>query len=153
MPNQRLHALIAELIPLFSRDLDRLKAEVNAFESSEDLWVKRDGITNSAGNLTLHLCGNLRHFIGHVIGGSDYVRNRDLEFSATGLSKDTLINEIEQTQQEVVASLEKLDVAVLNQPYPIEVFGRPMNHGFFLIHLSGHLNYHLGQINYFRRLN
>ena len=153
MPNQRLHRLIAELQSLFDRDLLRLKSELEAFTSDDLLWKDRDGISNSAGNLILHLCGNLRHFVGHIIGQTDYVRQRSAEFERTNVPKAKLLALIEATRQEVGMALQSMDAQLLEQPYPIEVFGNPMTHQYFLVHLSGHLNYHLGQINYFRRMN
>lgn len=144
--------MIADLNAILLRDLDRLKTELGAFASEESLWQERVGISNTAGNLILHICGNLRHFIGSVIGDSGYVRQRDDEFNLRGLSKATLNAEIERTKLEVQQALDAMPSNLIDKPYPIEVFGKPMSQGHFLIHLSGHLNYHLGQVNYYRRL-
>lgn len=140
------------LIKFFERDLAKLKSEVEQYENERDLWIKTGEIPNAAGNLSLHLCGNLRHFIGAVLGSSGYVRDRDAEFSVSGISRDELIAAIDATIAEVADSLSKLTEMDLAKKYPIEVFGHPMTTEYFLVHLATHLNYHLGQINYHRRL-
>jgi uncharacterized damage-inducible protein DinB len=140
------------LIELYERDLGRLKAEIEQYSHETDLWKVSGEITNSAGNLTLHLIGNLKHFFGAVLGGSGFVRDRDAEFSSKGVSRDQLLADIDATAIVVKATLEKLTDEDFAKTYPIEVFGHPMMTEFFLIHLTTHLNYHLGQINYHRRL-
>ena len=144
--------MIKELKALFDRDLIRLADEIKKFESEDQLWKTVPGIKNSSGNLTLHLCGNLRHFIAHILAKSDYSRDRDFEFNGSGLSRTQLLKRIAEARKEVVVSLDNLDQRVFDQFYPIEVFGYPMSVSYFLIHLQGHLNYHLGQINYLRRI-
>ncbi len=144
--------MLTELSALFLRDLDRLRLEVLAFESEDDLWVKKNGISNSAGNLALLITGNLQHFIGHILGKSSYIRNREAEFN-TIVTRAHLLAEIENTKAALDSTFKNLNANTLNANYPIEVFGNPMTTQYFLIHLSGHLNYHLGQINYYRRLN
>lgn len=140
------------LSELYERDLNKLKDEVSKYANEADLWKMGGEIPNSAGNLTLHLIGNLKHFIGTVLGGTAYVRDRDLEFSDNAVPRDLLIAGILETQSVVKGTLAKLSPDDLERQYPIEVFGRPMSTEYFLVHLSTHLNYHLGQINYHRRL-
>ncbi len=144
--------LISSVSEILQRDLNTLKKEIGSFNSEKTLWAIDGEIKNSAGNLCLHLCGNLQHFIGAVLGKTNYIRNRDAEFSTKGVSKESLIKEIEATIQSVQLTLASLDPTLIEQTYPLEVFGKPMTTGFFLIHLAGHLNYHLGQVNYHRRL-
>jgi len=144
--------LISSVNEILLRDLNALKKEISSYKTEITLWVVDGETKNAAGNLCLHLCGNLQHFIGTVLGQTGYVRNRDAEFSTKGLSKESLLKEIETTIQSVQKTLANLDSSVLEQNYPQEVFGKPMTTGFFLIHLAGHLNYHLGQVNYHRRL-
>ncbi|HHM02932.1 MAG TPA: DinB family protein [Caldithrix abyssi] len=141
-----------ELKQLFMRDLERLGAEVSAYAGESLLWHVRGDIANSGGNLCLHLCGNLRHYVGHVLGGSDYRRDREHEFAARDIPLETLKQEIAATQREVGQTLDKLEEEQLSAVYPEKVLGYEMSTGYFLIHLYGHLNYHLGQINYHRRL-
>jgi Protein of unknown function (DUF1572) len=144
--------LITSVSELILRDLSKLKLEISAYQSDETLWAIQGDIKNSSGNLCLHLCGNLQHFIGTVLGKTNYVRNRDAEFSSKGVSRELLFKEIEATTLSVEQSLAKLDPSLLDKNYPIDVLGKATTTAFFLIHLSGHLNYHLGQINYHRRL-
>lgn len=137
---------------LFSRDLQKLKTEIEAYKNEDNLWKIDKNILNSAGNLSLHLVGNINHFIGAVLGNSGYVRNRELEFSLKNIPKAELILQIEKTISVVNSSLEKLSEEDLKKEYPIEALGYTMTTEYFLIHLFGHLSYHLGQVNYHRRL-
>ena len=140
------------LITLFEKDLNILIREVDSYSEESDLWKTAPGITNSAGNLALHLVGNLQHFIGAVSGDTGYVRNREAEFSDRNVPKAKILQDIQETIAVVSATLTKLNDEQLNDIYPIEVFGKPMTTLHFLVHLEGHLNYHLGQVNYHRRL-
>jgi uncharacterized damage-inducible protein DinB len=144
--------LIGSVKELLLRDLTKLKQEISSYKTEETIWKLNGEIKNPAGNLCLHLCGNLQHYIGAVLGQSGYVRNRDAEFNTRALPKETLIKEIDNTFSIVLKTLTNLSPAGLDQQYPEDVFGKPMTTGHFLIHLAGHLNYHLGQINYHRRL-
>lgn len=141
---------ISELI---NRDLDRLSTEVEAYSKDENLWITEGEITNTAGNLTLHLCGNLQHFIGAILGKTSYKRDRDFEFAGKNVSRAELLGAIIETKKVVKETLQRLPESVLNYPYPLRLFdNKEMSTLFFLIHLQGHLNYHLGQINYHRRI-
>lgn len=139
------------LVELYERDLGRLKAEIEQYSDEADLWKVHGEITNSAGNLALHLTGNLKHFIGAMLGSSGFVRDRDAEFSTSGVSRQELLADIDATAAVLKSTLEKLTDEDFASIYPIEVFGHPMTTGFFLTHLTTHFNYHLGQINYHRR--
>ena len=143
--------MLAHLLQLYDRDLTLLAAEVNLYPSDESLWKVIPGTTNSGGNLVLHLCGNLRHYIGFRLGQVDYRRDRPAEFASRGLSRGELLTLIELARQAVATALSTLPAARLDEPYPEEVLGAPMAVGFFLIHLNGHLRYHTGQVNYHRR--
>ena len=144
--------LVETLQSLYNRDLSKLKEEIGLYADEADLWKTGGAITNSAGNLTLHLIGNLRHFFGAVLGETGYIRDRDKEFLDAGVSRDELLAGIDQAAVDVKSTLDKLTDEDLAKNYPIEVFGHPMTNEFFLVHLATHLNYHLGQINYHRRL-
>ena len=140
------------LIELYERDLNKLRTEIEQFSDEAHLWKTSEGIANSAGNLSQHLVGNLQHFIGAVLGGSGYVRHRDEEFAKQGVLRDAMLADIENTRLVVVATLKDMSDDDFTRTYPIEVFGHPMTTGYFLTHLTTHFNYHLGQINYHRRL-
>ncbi|MGB5849943.1 MAG: DinB family protein [Ignavibacteriaceae bacterium] len=147
------------LIQLFHRDLEKLKTEITSYKDENKMWeVTGDTcpsgrrVKNSAGNLCLHICGNLQHFIDSVLGNSGYVRNRDAEFSRINVPVDEMQTEIDEIMVIIKKTLSELDEKRLKEIYPINVFGKEMTTGFFLAHLTTHLNYHLGQINYHRRL-
>jgi hypothetical protein len=145
--------LITEsILTIINRDLSKLEDEINLYPSEESLWKTSGAIKNPGGNLCLHLCGNLQHYIGAVLGGSGYVRNRENEFAARNIRRELLIQEINKTKMAVRSSLEKLDPIVLEKEYPERVFNYSMTAGYFLVHLTAHLGYHLGQVNYLRRL-
>ncbi|KAA0129891.1 DinB family protein [Chryseobacterium sp. SN22] len=137
---------------LFIRDLTKLRTEIEAYQNEETIWKTDKNISNSAGNLALHLVGNLSHFVGAVLGNSGYVRNRDLEFSLKNIPRTELIQQIEKTTETVTITLENLSAEDLEKEFPGEPLGFTMTTGYFLIHLFGHLGYHLGQINYHRRM-
>jgi uncharacterized damage-inducible protein DinB len=147
-----MNELIVSLQKLILRDLDKLEKEIAMYPNEESLWLVTGNIINPAGNLCLHLCGNLQHYIGFRLGKIAYVRNRDLEFSAKNIPKEKLLAEIIQTKKAVQEALDKMQPEDLNAIYPENVFNEQMKTQHFLIHLSGHLTYHLGQVNYHRRL-
>ena len=144
--------VISALLELFKRDLNILSVEINSYSDESNLWTTNADIKNSPGNLCLHLCGNLQHFIGAVLGNTGYIRNREAEFSKKNVPKDQLLNLIDTTKESVLNVLESLPEDQLEKDYPIDVFKKKMTTTYFLIHLLSHLNYHLGQINYHRRL-
>jgi len=140
------------LIKLFKRDLEKLSEEIMSFRNKQNLWKTEGLISNSAGNLCLHIVGNLNHFIGAIIGESGYSRRREEEFESKNIDTDRLIAMVIDTSNEVASALIQFDAERLKANYPIKVFGDEMTYEFFLIHLATHLNYHLGQINYLRRM-
>ena len=140
------------LTEIFERDLLLIIDNIKSYSDKNALWRVEGGITNSGGNLCLHVAGNLQHFIGVVLGGTDYGRDRPAEFARKDVPAATLIQEIENTIEiikEVIPSLNQED---LEKDFPIEVLNKKTSTGFFLIHLATHLNYHLGQLNYHRRM-
>jgi hypothetical protein len=145
--------LIATLKTLFERDLRKLKAEIELYNSEDALWCIERNIPNSAGNLALHLVGNLNGFIGATLGQSGYVRQRELEFSLKGIPKAELMKQIDDTIAVVNATLDKLTLQDLAKDFPELVFGgKTVTTEYMLVHLASHLGYHLGQVNYHRRL-
>ncbi len=146
--------IIETLKSIYKRDLQKLLQEIELYENEATIWTVDGEITNSAGNLCQHLIGNLKAFIGAELGQSGYVRERDLEFSNKGTPRDELVKGIDETLAVVDLTLNKMTIADLEADYPKVVFAdKPtMTTGYFLIHLATHLNYHLGQINYHRRI-
>jgi len=142
----------ASLIKLFELRLNKLSQEIALYTNEKCLWEVPNGIDNSGGNLCLHLIGNLNHFIGAVLGNSGYIRQRNTEFELKNMPIAELQSQIEATKKIVKNTITGLNSDDFDAIYPINVFGTEMTTTYFLIHLTGHLNYHLGQINYHRRL-
>jgi len=144
--------MLDELIKIFDRDVDRLKKEIEAFRNEDNLWKPVGDITNPAGNLCMHLVGNLKTYIGKNIGKYPYERDRVAEFNARHIPREKLIADIDETKAIVRSSLADMDRADLDKLYVENVLGFDMTTTFFLIHVTGHFSYHLGQINYLRRM-
>jgi len=144
--------LTESLAAIFNRELTTLRMEVEAYPSDAELWRSAPGISNPGGTLALHLAGNLQHFIGAVLGKSGYVRNREAEFGSRGLSREAVVGQIDQTIAVVGRTLVALSAARLEEPYPEPVAKVRVTTGDFLVHLASHLSYHLGQLDYHRRL-
>lgn len=144
--------IAAGLGVLFSRDLTRLIQELQAFPNDETLWQRAPGVKNSAGNLVLHLEGNLREYIGRQLGQTPYSRVRDQEFALAGVSRGELVLRMENVKELVVTVVSLLSENELEATYPENVLGSPLSSHDFLVHLHGHLNFHLGQIDYLRRI-
>ncbi|GAA5520563.1 DUF1572 domain-containing protein [Aliifodinibius salicampi] len=144
------NSLQRDLRTLYMRDLDQLIDNIEAIP--EDLlWNAPEGVTNSCGVLVQHLVGNLNHYIGEGIGETGYVRQREQEFTTTQTSKKDLIADVESLQRTLDTVFDTLEDSDLSEEYPLETSYEFSTRG-FLIHLYGHLNYHLGQINYLGRL-
>ena len=136
---------------LFIRDLDKLSSELTQYKDETLIWKIQGEIKNPAGNLCLHLCGNLQHYIGSVLGKTAYKRNRDNEFASRNVPRESLLTEITQSINAIEATLPLLTEEQLLSTYPVKVFDNPTSTLFFLVQLSAHLSYHLGQVNYLRR--
>jgi Protein of unknown function (DUF1572). len=135
------------------RELRALDREIAAYPDDESLWTTPAGAPNSAGNLALHLAGNLRHFIGAALGETGYMRDRDSEFSSKGLSRDELRATVSDAIRELGNAFDRIADEQLNAEYPIPIQERKLQASEFLVHLAVHLGYHLGQIDYHRRLS
>lgn len=144
--------LTAELSAFFERDLLKLIEEIELYPNESDLWVVRAGIANSAGNLCLHIIGNLNHFVGATLGNSGYVRQRELEFSSRDIPREQIIDDLKNTIDIVKKAIADLPEPAMADDFPLEKHGGIVTNMHMLIHLFGHLNYHLGQVNYHRRL-
>ncbi|TDI89690.1 MAG: DUF1572 domain-containing protein [Caldithrix sp.] len=144
--------MINSLTELFIRDLTKLKDEINAYADESKLWITAKEINNSAGTLCLHLVGNLKHFLGATLGNTGFVRDRDAEFTQKNVPRAELVKGIDEAIAAVKTTLDLLDEQNLAKPYPIDFYKKQGSTAFYLLHFSSHLNYHLGQINYHRRL-
>lgn len=139
------------LAPLFRRDLTRLGQQVEAFPGDDVLWQTTPHFTNPPGNLVLHLEGNLREYVGRQLGNVPYVRDRPAEFSTRGVSKQELTERVAELRQLIPSVVEKLSPEEMQKDYPEVVLELAMSTAAFLIHLYGHLSWHLGQIDSQRR--
>lgn len=137
---------------IFTRDLTKLTTEIESYKNESNLWVISKDILNSGGNLCLHINGNLKHFIGVVLGKSGYVRDRESEFKNKNIPRRELLNSTDETIAIINKTIESLPEEMLSKNYPKEFNNSTVTVEFLLIHLAAHLNYHLGQINYHRRL-
>jgi uncharacterized damage-inducible protein DinB len=140
------------LIDLYEKELDKLAEEISAYESDEQLWKVQEGILNSGGNLCLHMTGSLQHFIGATLGDSGYIRNRDAEFKLKNIPRQKLLEEIANSKRIVTDTLEQVSKKELDSSFPIMVFDEPATTEFMLVFFLKHLSYHVGQVNYHRRL-
>ena len=144
--------MTSDLALLFRRDLARLSQQVEAFPNDEALWQTLPGVTNAAGNLALHIEGNLREYVGRQLGNLPYKRNRELEFSTKGMSRRELGTRIADLRRSIPEVIEQLSSEQLDAEYPEVVLEIATSTRQLVIHLHGHLNWHLGQIDYLRRV-
>lgn len=140
------------LLEIYRRDLLKLKTEIESYSDETKLWLISADIKNSAGNLSMHINGNLKHFVGAILGKSGYVRDRNSEFTLKNIPRDELLKSTHETLETVTRTINSLSEESLSENYPIPFTDKTVTTGFLLIHLAAHLNYHLGQINYHRRL-
>jgi len=137
---------------ILARDLKALRREVEAYADERDLWRTAPGVANPGGNLALHCAGNLQHFIGGVLGGSGYVRNRDAEFGQRQVPRTELLADIDAAIAAVRRGLERVTPQQWEAQYPLAVGGVTLTTGDLMVHLAVHLGHHLGQVDYHRRL-
>jgi len=136
---------------VLARELEAFAREVELFPDDESLWSTLPGVANSAGNLALHACGNLRHFVGAVLGGSGYVRDRDAEIATRSGRRQDLARQVRETAELVSDVLARVPGEALPAPYPKRHDGVQLRCDTFLLHLCTHLAFHLGQAGYLRR--
>lgn len=149
---RRIAGVTNDIRKLLVRELGAFAREVELFPDDESLFRTLPGVANSAGNLALHVCGNLKHFVGAVLGGSGYRRDRDAEFAARGGRREDVARELRETASVVADSLARLPAEALARPYPQRVANLELPCGLFLMHLAVHLSFHLGQAGYLRRI-
>jgi len=134
------------------RELRSLRLELAAYPDEQLIWTLPPGLPNSAGTLALHLAGNLRHYVGALLGGTGYIRNRDEEFAARDIPRAVLLEQISEAEAAVESTLPHLSEAQMSLPFPEAIRGQHLETGEFLLQLAVHLAYHLGQVSYHRRL-
>lgn len=134
------------------RELQTFIREIEMFPSDDSVWHTRRGVTNSAGNLALHVCGNLQDFVGRVLGGTAYVRNREQEFSQREGTRASIVAELRTTIGVIQATLPAVTDETMAADFPMPLAGKTLNTAAFLVHLAAHLAFHLGQAGYLRRI-
>ena len=137
---------------IFLRELRALHREIEAYPNEKDIWAVPAGIGNSAGTLALHLAGNLQHYLGARLGRTNYVRNRDAEFSRRGVSRAEILEELDAANIAITRAFARISDSDLVDVYPEKISGTTITTGEWLVHLVAHMGYHLGQIDYHRRL-
>ena len=137
---------------VYQKNLLQLKTEIESFKDESNLWKTIEGIANSSGNLCLHMTGNLNHFVGAGLGNTGYVRNRDAEFADKNIEREKLLQNIDTTMMMIKDVVSKLSEEDLQKDAPISITAPEKTTEYLLIHLLAHFNYHLGQINYLRRV-
>jgi hypothetical protein len=142
--------LLDSVAAILDRDLRALRREVEAYPNERDLWAPVPGISNVAGTLALHLAGNLQYYIGAVLGGTGYVRDRPAEFARRDVPRSELLGEIEAARTAVAAAL--AGAIDLDGEFPEPIAGKRVRIGDYLVHLATHFAYHLGQLDYHRRV-
>jgi uncharacterized damage-inducible protein DinB len=144
--------VIDDVRRILIRELEAMAREVELFPDDDVLWRTVPGVTNSAGNLALHACGNLKHFVGAVLGGTGYVRDRPAEFAARSGRREDVARQVRETADVVSKALARVPPSALAAPYPEPHDGVQLPSGRFLLHLCVHLAFHLGQAGYLRRV-
>lgn len=137
---------------LFQRGIDKLIEEINLFKKEKNIWKIKETTKNTAGNLTLHLLGNLNHFIGRTLGHTDYIRKRQDEFSIKAIPREKLVTDLILLKETIKNSLEKISIEDIKKEFPLKIKEEVLTVELMLIFLLNHFNYHLGQVNYLRRL-
>jgi uncharacterized damage-inducible protein DinB len=144
--------LVAAVAAILDRDLQALAREVAAYPDDRALWATPTGITNSGGTLAIHLAGNIRHYLGATLGGTGYRRDRPAEFAARDVPRDTILGQIEEARAAVRAAAARASDDRQDEDYPEVIAGVRVAMGEYLIHLVSHFAYHLGQLDYHRRV-
>ena len=141
-----------EIAALYERDIRKLIEEINLFKSEENLWKTQGSIKNSSGNLALHIIGGLNHLVGATLLHTGYVRDRDQEFASKGIARKQLVANLEDLVPMINQALNQLTSEQMDSPYPIFFDKDNATHSYVFTQLLLHLNYHLGQVNYLRRI-
>jgi len=140
------------LADLYERDLRKMIEEVNLFKDEENLWRTQGSVKNSCGNLVLHITGGLNHYFGATLAHTGYIRDRDQEFSKKGVKREELVAQLEQVIPVMNETLSALTTEQIEADFPI-FFDKPNTSvSYVAIRMLAHLGYHLGQVNYLRRV-
>ncbi|HTR04000.1 MAG TPA: DUF664 domain-containing protein [Thermoanaerobaculia bacterium] len=137
---------------LLVRELSTFARELDLFPDDAAAWKTGPGIANSSANLALHVSGNLRHYVGAVLGGTGYVRNREREFGRREGAREDVKAEVRAAIHDVETVLPNLPEEAFRRAFPEAVNGVHLPTDRFLMHLCSHAAYHLGQASFVRRV-
>jgi hypothetical protein len=140
------------LANFYERDIRKLIEEVNLFKNEEDLWRTQGSVKNSSGNLVLHIIGSMNHFFGATLAKTGYVRDRPREFSDKGVERKELVAQLEALIPTINTTLHALTPGQMDAAFPIFFDQEGTSTSYVLVRLLAHLSYHLGQVNYLRRI-
>jgi len=146
------HMLLTMVRRTIARDIAAARRQVEAYPDDESIWKVVPGITNAGGTLALHMAGNIRHFIGAILGNTGYVRDRDAEFATRGASRAEIINQLDDAANAAQTTLSRFEISKLEDTYPLKINDMDVPTGAYLVHLAVHFGYHLGQMDYHRRI-
>jgi Protein of unknown function (DUF664) len=142
--------ILPSVIAILDRDLRALRREIEAYPEEDSLWLQPAGISNSAGTLALHLAGNVQHYLGARLGATGYVRDRPAEFARRNVPRAEVVQQIEAARQSLAAA--ENAGSDLPSDFPEVIGNLRFETGDYLIHLVSHFAFHLGQIDYHRRV-
>lgn len=144
--------LLEDLKAMYLREIATLERELALYPDDASVWAALPGVPNPAGTLFLHLAGSLQHFFGAALGKSGYVRDRAAEFSKRDVPKSELEQELANARQSVIAGFAALTEDRLEETFPVRFADDSFSTQLTLLQFSSHLAYHLGQIDYHRRV-
>ena len=144
--------ILPSVIAILDRDLRALRREIEAYPDEDSLWLQPAGVPNSAGTLALHLAGNVQHYLGARLGGTGYVRDRPAEFARRNVPRSEIVQQIEAARTSLAAITSRLGESDLTQDFPEVIGNLRIQTGEYLVHLVSHFTFHLGQIDYHRRI-
>jgi len=149
MQSARVPTAVAGLI---TRELRTVQRELEAYPDEAQIWQSHPSLPNTGGTLALHAAGNLLHFFGAVYCNTGYVRNREAEFGRRDVPRAELLRSLDEAVDAVQRTCATMTEAQWDEWYPLPVANRRLRTDEFLIHLATHVAYHLGQMDYHRRL-
>jgi len=140
------------LATFYERDIRKLIEEVNLFGNEDNLWRTYGSVKNTSGNLVLHIIGGLNYLVGTQLAQTGYVRNREQEFTSKGVKRENLVGGLEELIPMINKTLNAFTQEDMEAEYPLIFDDMKVSNSYVLLQLLLHLNYHLGQVNYLRRM-
>lgn len=144
--------LLEELKAFLLRDIASVERELDLYPDEESIWKNLPGLPNSGGNLILHLAGGTQYFFGSALASTGYLRNREAEFSKKDIPRSDLTKELHDARQAVLAGFATMTEEKLEQPFPARITDTDLSARLTILQLVTHLAYHLGQLDYHRRM-